>query len=179
MVLLVAAVAVSVAPVARAAGLAGLIAPTSACPGQSRAGAAAAVQLKAMRCLTNYARGARGLAPLGDARALDRAAAHKSADVLACDEFSHEACGREFTYWMQRFGYVPQEGCWSAGENIAWGTGGYATPRAIFSGWVHSPGHLRNLLSPYRQLGIGLRIGTLEGHGGAHVWTQDFGSREC
>ena len=130
-----------------------------------------------MLCLTNYARrrsGLHGLAADGD---LDRSAAHKSDDILRCDSFSHEACGRPFTYWMERTGYLRVRCSWVAGENIAWGTGRFATVRSIFVAWLHSPGHRENILGSYRQIGIGVQVGTLSGYAGAHVWTQDFGSR--
>ena len=116
-----------------------------------------------------------GMAGLVDADDLDRSAAEKSGDILRCDNFSHYACGREFTYWMQRVGYIPAR-CWRAGENIAWGTGDLGTVRSIFRAWIHSPRHLENILGPYSQLGVGLRVGNLEGHSDAHVWTQHFGS---
>jgi uncharacterized protein YkwD len=155
-----------------------LLAPESACPGQGLGNAPAAKQARTMLCLTNYARQRKGLGPLRTAKPLARAAVHKSADILACDEFDHEACGREFTYWMQRFGYIGQ-GCWAAGENIAYGTGPLGTPRSIFRSWLHSTGHRENILGKYTQIGIALRVGTLEGNAGAHVWTQDFGSHAC
>ena len=60
---------------------------------------------------------------------LARAAAQKSADIIGCDEFSHEACGREFTYWMRHFGYLAAA-AGGAAENIAWGTGS-ARDRAL------------------------------------------------
>ncbi|MEZ5076133.1 MAG: CAP domain-containing protein [Solirubrobacterales bacterium] len=167
--LLALAAAPAEAPAAR-----GLLAPAQACPGQSRAGAAVDRQLRAMRCLTNFARRQRGLPPLRRVRALDRAAGRKSADILRCDEFSHEACGREFTYWVQRFGYLRR--CSRVGENIAWGTGRLGTPRSLFSAWLRSPGHRANILRrEYEELGLGLRTGRLEGNGGARVWTQEFG----
>src|SRR4051812_24091621 len=89
----------------------------AACPGQSRGSAPVAAQERTMFCLVNNARRARGLEPLAAIGSLTRAADRKSADILRCDEFSHEACGREFTYWMTHFGY---QGC-TEGENIAWG----------------------------------------------------------
>lgn len=128
-----------------------------------------------MLCLVNHARSARGLEPLVAPQSLTRAADRKSADILRCDEFSHEACGREFTYWMERFGY---NGC-SEGENIAWGRGRLGTPRSIFQAWMHSQGHRENILGRYEDTGLGLRTGALEGYGGAHVWTEEFGSRSC
>lgn len=126
-----------------------------------------------MLCLVNRARQARGLDPLAAPPSLARAADRKSADILRCDEFSHEACGREFTYWIERVGY---RGC-GEGENIAYGSGSYAPPRSIFRMWMRSAGHRENILGAYDDIGIGLRVGTLEGNGGAHVWTQEFGGR--
>jgi uncharacterized protein YkwD len=164
---------------AAAAGRGGsLLAPASACPGQTAPGGSVAIQQRAMRCLTNFARRASGLEPLDRAPSLNRAATHKGADILACEEFSHEACGREFTYWMGRFGYIGA-GCWRAAENIAWGTRNFASPRGIFRSWLGSPGHRENILGPYAQIGIGLRLGRLEGNSGAHVWVQEFGSHAC
>src|SRR5690242_6029521 len=128
-----------------------------------------------MLCLVNRARSGRGLDAFAAPSSLTRAADRKSADIVRCDEFSHEACGREFTYWFDRVGY---RGC-REGENIAYASGSYATPRTIFRLWMNSAGHRRNILGPYREIGIGLRVGTLEGTSAAHVWTQEFGSRDC
>jgi uncharacterized protein YkwD len=147
-------------------------AAAAACAGQGDAAAPATAQERTMLCLVNGARRSRGLELLAAPISLARAAADKSADILRCDEFSHEACGRDFTYWIERAGY---RGC-REGENIAYGSGGYATPRSIFTLWMHSSGHRRNILGPYEDIGIGLRVGALEGTGGTHVWTQEFGS---
>lgn len=170
------AVVLAVAPGAGAQ-RANPIAPSSACPNQTDLSAPVAVQLKAMLCMTNYARAASGLKPLTRSRPLARAAARKSADILRCDEFSHEACGREFTYWIKRFGYL--RGCWSAAENIGFGTGELGTVRSVFVAWMNSPGHRANILGRFREIGIGRRHGTIEGSPGAMVWTQDFGSHVC
>jgi uncharacterized protein YkwD len=91
----------------------------AACSGQGDADASAAAQEKAMLCLVNRVREGRGLAPLSAPSLLARAADRKSADILRCDEFSHEACGREFTYWFDQVGY---RGC-REGENIAYASG--------------------------------------------------------
>lgn len=164
---------VSSAPAAPS--LAALIAPPAACPGASRADVTAARQERQMLCMTNYARRREGLTPLSGSVVLDRSAIHKSADILRCGSFSHEACGRPFTYWMERVGYLPAP-CWRVGENIAWGTGSLGTVRSIFSAWINSPGHRENILGRYRQIGIGLRVGGLDDQAAAHVWTQEFGA---
>ncbi len=152
-----------------------LLAPEAACPGATELDAPVAVQEGAMRCLTDFARRHRGMHGLGDDSELDRSALHKSGDIIRCDSFSHYACGRDFTYWMQRTGYIPAR-CWRAAENIAWGTGSYGSARSIFNAWLHSPGHRENIMGPYGQIGVGLQVGGLSGHGDAHVWVQHFGS---
>jgi uncharacterized protein YkwD len=160
---------------AQARRLSTLVAPVSACADQTDLGDAPGVQERAMLCMTNFARGHDGLGRFGNAADLDHSAIRKTDDILHCDSFSHYACGRQFTFWMQRSGYLAAR-CWRAGENIAWGVGRYATVRSIFVAWLHSPEHRANLLGRYSQIGIALSVGTLEGHRDAHVWTQDFGS---
>ena len=172
---LVAVLLAMLAPSAAAADLERLIAPTAVCADQTDPAAAPAVQEQAMRCMSNYAREHAGAGALAGAADLDRSAGDKSGDILRCDSFSHFACGREFTYWMRRVGYIPAR-CWSAAENIAWGTGERGNVRSIFRAWIHSPGHRENILGPYTQIGVGLEVGTLDNHTDVHVWTQHFGS---
>jgi uncharacterized protein YkwD len=169
--------AACVAPAAGADGLGDLIAPAGACPGQSSASASLSAQAHTMLCMTNYARRQRGLRPMRDSSELDRSAGRKSGDMIRCDEFSHEACHRQFTYWMKQVGFIEEPTCWRAGENIAWGSGRLGSAHSIFAAWINSEGHRENILGPYGQIGIGLRVGTLEGFNGARVWTQHFGAR--
>jgi|SRR5215217_8092617 len=153
-----------------------LIAPPAACPGQEGLGIAPATQEQAMRCMTEFARLRAGLGELGDSEQLDISAAQKSADVLSCDSFSHEACGREFTYWMRQSGYMSTS-CWHVAENLAWGSGEQGTVRAIFRAWMSSAEHRHNILGNYDQLGVSLASGELEGNIGTQLWTEHFGSR--
>jgi uncharacterized protein YkwD len=153
----------------------GSAAHRATCPSQGNAAAPFAVQERAMLCLVNRVRQRRGLEAFESVDSLDRAADHKSADILRCGKFSHEACGRQFTYWITHFGYSFCAGA----ENIAWGSGSLGTPQSIFRSWMHSAGHRRNILGAFEDIGIGLKAGELEGFDGAHVWTQEFGSRDC
>ncbi len=164
-----------IAGTAQARRLSVLVAPTSVCPNQTDLFQSAGVQEQAMRCMTNFARQHAGLGELGNTASLDHSAVRKTDDVIRCDTFSHFACGRQFTYWMKRSGYLAAR-CWRAGENLAWGTGALATVRRIFIAWLHSPEHRANLLGRYSQIGVALSVGNLEGHARAHVWTQEFGS---
>lgn len=153
-----------------------LIAPAAVCPGQESLGAPAAVQEEAMSCMVGFARRQAGLGELADDATLAQSAQDKSLDILNCDSFSHFACGREFTYWMQETGYTSGP-CWRVGENLAWGSDEYGSVRSIFTAWMGSPGHRVNILGDFEETGLNLRVGTLEGLPGARVWAQHFGSR--
>jgi uncharacterized protein YkwD len=157
------------------AGAASLIAPVRACPAQAALGAGAAVQEEAMLCMVNFARLRSGAEPLEATEPLAESAREKAADILACDSFSHEACGRDFAYWIRANGYLAAP-CWRAGENLAWGNGPEGGVRSIFRAWMRSPEHRENVLGDYTQTGIDLRTGELDGIGGTRVWTQHFGS---
>ena len=154
-----------------------LIAPPSACPGQTSLGTPADAQEQAMLCMVNYARAGYGLGTLAENASLDGSAALKSRDIIDCDEFSHFACGREFTHWMAQTGYLSQN-CWRVGENIAWGRGRFGTARSIFLAWMRSDTHRENLLGDYAETGLDLTTGNLEG-GPTRVWTQHFGLIRC
>jgi uncharacterized protein YkwD len=153
------------------------VAPEEICPNQTNLGLSAEEQAAVALCMTNYARAVNGLEPLKTNTQLGRAASQKSIDILGCGEFSHYACGRNFYFWDQKFGYL--RGCWRVAENIAWGTGPFATVRSIFTRWLESTEHHENILGPYKEIGIGLRVGKVEGYEGAAVWTESFGSHQC
>jgi uncharacterized protein YkwD len=45
----------------------------------------------------------------------------------------------------------------SVGQNIGWGTGGYATPASMVAGWMASPPHREIILTgEYRDAGVGV-----------------------
>jgi uncharacterized protein YkwD len=167
-----AAIGAVLAPAAAAAPVPDTAA-AGACPTRAALSASATVQEQAMLCLVNVARRHHGLGELAAVASLARAAERKSADIIRCNGFEHEACGRPFDHWIKRFAY---RGC-AVAENIAWGTGSLGGVPSIFRAWMRSPGHRENILGPYEEVGIGLRVGSLEGNSGAHVWTQDFGAR--
>jgi uncharacterized protein YkwD len=95
--------------------------------------------------------------------------------MVAARFFAHEAGHSTVLSRIKRTGYV--RGNWSLGENIAWGSGGLATPRAIVNGWMHSPGHRANILhGAFRDIGIGIRLGAPgQGLSGGATYVTDFG----
>lgn len=146
-----------------------------ACPTDVNEDAPTGAQLAAMRCMVDRARRHAGLGPLDNSGELSRSAKDKAADILRCKSFSHYACGREFTFWMKRVGYLSTN-CWRVAENIAWATGPRSSPRAIFRTWMRSPEHRANILGHFSQVGVGLRVGSLNGRPGSHVWIGHFGT---
>lgn len=130
-----------------------------------------------MQCLTNYARAQQGLSPLQINATLNAAGQAKLKSDVSCGEFSHTPCGQPFDVVFSS--YVQGATSYEIGENIAWGTGSYGTPREAMNGWVHSAGHRENILTAaYAELGIGYLPGqTFQGYDGATLWSQEFGLR--
>jgi uncharacterized protein YkwD len=173
--LLIAALVAAAAWAAPASAVApaALLAPVSLCPDESDSSAPAAAQERAMLCLVNYARRRAGIAPLRRSTRLMRATALKANDLVRCGQFSHTACGLAFTTRMSQAGYHYG----SAGENIAMGPSSGGSPRAIMLAWLHSTGHLRNLMRRgYRDQGIAMAAGNMPGYPDAHVWVNEFGA---
>lgn len=134
-----------------------------------------AAQENAMLCLIGEARERYGLPPLSPSTTLRESAVEKGGDLLRCNEFSHTACGRGFSYWIQESGYMSAE-CWRVGENLAWGVDEQGTVAAIFRAWMRSETHRKNILGDFEETGIDLRVGQLGGLTGVHLWTQHFGT---
>jgi uncharacterized protein YkwD len=144
---------------------------TSANPSPSNLGQMSA----AILCLLNSERRAKGLAPVRSNRQLRRAARAWANRMVAGRFFAHSAGHSTVKSRIQRTGYI--RGNWSLGENIAWGSGALATPRAIVNGWMHSPGHRANILhGAFRDIGIGIKLGPPgQGLSGGATYVTDFG----
>jgi len=147
----------------------------SGCPTGISLNAPAPAQETAMLCLVAEAREQYGLPPFAPSSPLTQSAVEKGGDLLRCNEFSHTACGREFSFWIRDTGYMSAE-CWRVGENLAWGVHGEGTVASIFRAWMRSPAHRANILGDFEETGIDLRVGPLGGLTGVHIWTQHFGS---
>ncbi len=109
------------------------------------------------------------VAPLTLDVRLQASARDHSADMAAHDYFGHTSLdGRTFDRRIEQAGYA---GAYPWGENVA---AGQPTPEVVVDGWMSSPGHCENIMSPdYRATGVGYarRSGTTYGH----YWTEDFG----
>ena len=118
----------------------------------------------------NSVRAAHGLGPLRSDGTLIRAARSHSNTLMRTDAFTHGS----FAARLAAFGARGPR----FGENLAWGTGSRASASSIVHAWLASPGHRANLLRPgFRRIGIGARVGTFQGHGGATIVTADFAGR--
>jgi uncharacterized protein YkwD len=126
-------------------------------------------------CLLNQERAARGLQPVRLNHRLSVAAKRHSRDMVQRRYFDHTSpSGRTFTARVSAAGYRFR----SLGENIAWGSGSFATPRAIMHAWMESPGHRANILrGKFREIGVGIATGTPVGISGGAVYTTEFGRR--
>lgn len=112
--------------------------------------------------LVNEHRRAAGLGDLSYDWQLSRVARYKSQDMKDNNYFSHTSPTYGSPFQMMRsFGITYR----SAGENIA---KGQATPHAVVTAWMNSPGHRANILnSSFTHIGVGY---VADGR----CWTQMF-----
>ena len=92
------------------------------------------------------------------------------------DFFEHEnPDGLEPHDRLVRAGYDLRATGFSTGETLA--TGDPGTPASMGDGWMHSPGHRKNILRPgFEEIGIGIVPRHHRGGPGA-TYTTTFGGR--
>lgn len=162
------ALLVHAAPAARAAGCSDAHASVGS--------AGTAGQARAIRCLINRARAARGLARLRASGSLGRAARRHSRDMVRRSYFDHVSPGGGSP--LRRARRAGWRGD-TLGEAIACGTGEHATAAATVRGWLRSRPHRRILLSRrLRVIGVGVAAGMPQPRwGGGITVTADVGAR--
>jgi uncharacterized protein YkwD len=167
--------ALLIAPAAASAGnWDSLIAPESACPGQSDPSAPSGAQVRTMLCMHAYARAQAGVPALHVSKQLRASSLRKARDIRHCHQFSHEACGRDPFYWIRRVGF--ERGSWGVGENLALGVGPSDTVRSRMTAWINSDEHRTVLLTPrFDQVGISVVSGRYRRSRGAVIWVSHFG----
>jgi uncharacterized protein YkwD len=132
----------------------------------------------AILCLVNGERQDNGKGAVTANSQLKDASLGHSKDMVENKFFAHESPkGTTLVSRVTPTGYIPSSGEWELGENLAFGTGALATPKAIVQGWMDSPGHRANLLSPdFKDIGIGVVTGVpVEGRSGGATYTTDYG----
>jgi uncharacterized protein YkwD len=120
-----------------------------------------AVTSQSIACLLNAERTSRGLAALRSNRLLARASVAHSSDMVTRRYFEHVTPqGVSVVDRVRAAGYVRSSSGWTVGENIGWGSGTLASPRALVDAWMKSPPHRANILQRrYREVGVGLVMG--------------------
>jgi uncharacterized protein YkwD len=151
-----------------------LLAPESACPGQSDSSLSQAARGQVMVCMYNWARAQEGLPPLVVVKQLRISSTRKARDIRRCQQFSHEACGRNTFYWFRRVGFM--RGSFGAGEILANGPAATWTARETMSEWLASDEHRPVILMPsFNEVGVSEVTGRLQGRTGMAIWVAHFG----
>jgi uncharacterized protein YkwD len=133
----------------------------------------------AILCLHNQIRAEHGLPTLRENRKLRKAALGHSRNMVSKGFFAHTTPkGLTMVDRILRARYVREDQGWSLGENLAWGTGSFATPRGAVQAWMESPGHKANILKrSYREMGVGVVLGVPVSDAAGATYTVDFGVR--
>jgi uncharacterized protein YkwD len=131
-------------------------------------------------CLMNAMRANAGLPALRQQDQLGQASVAHSEDMVSNKYFAHDSLdGRDVVARLKDASYIPKTGSWVIGENLAWGAGALATPKALVNAWMNSPPHRENLLaSDFQEVGMGVVLGTPSKDAASGVTvTTDFGTR--
>jgi uncharacterized protein YkwD len=142
----------------------------------------AATVRHATLCLLNQQRANHGLRKLRESAKLRSAAQGFTWAMVRNDFFDHVSPGGSTLLGRVRStAYMSGARGWALGENIAWGAGSRATPKATVSAWMHSSGHRHNILTGrFDEIGIGVVPGApvdLPDGMNAATYTTDFGTR--
>lgn len=135
----------------------------------------------AVLCLINRERAQNSETPLKPDAHLEAAAEEHAQEMIASNYFDHVSpSGLTPVGRVRSTGYIPGPTAgYVIGENLAWGTLALATPQAIVSAWIASPGHLANILEgQYRDTGVGVTAevpAALAGGASGATYTQEFG----
>src|SRR2546423_5908038 len=137
--------------------------------------APAAVAQRATLCLLNAQRRAHHLRRLHENGRLDLASVRHAQDMSRNNYFAHG----NFVGRIRSAHYLQGARGWTVGENIAWGSLDWATPRSIMRSWMNSPPHRANILNrSFRDIGIGVARGApVSGVSNAATYVTDFGAR--
>jgi uncharacterized protein YkwD len=137
---------------------------------------------RAVKCLLNKQRTKRGLSKLHSSRDLKKTAHSHSAFMRRHNCFDHQCPGEaSIDGRLRNAGYL-KNGLtrWLYGENIAYGTEQYASPKSMVKAWMASSEHRANILNPaFHDIGVGVvwgLPGKRNGRGG--IYTTDFGLRQ-
>jgi uncharacterized protein YkwD len=134
---------------------------------------------RALLCLINDERVARGVPVIHTHKRLSRAARLHSRAMVLQGFFAHVApSGRpDLLARLEATRYVRSEPE-ALAENIGAGTGSLATPASIVEGWMESPPHRANLLdAAFKEIGLGVYPGMAGGSPSGATYTLDFATR--
>jgi uncharacterized protein YkwD len=133
-------------------------------------------------CLMNAERTARGLGRLQAEPLLGRVAASYARQMVRGRFLDHTSPGGStMLARIKTTSYLRDAASWSGGENLAWGSGSLATPRAMVRAWMQSADHRANLLDRhFADVGIGVAVGApiaLDPGELGGTYVTDFGRR--
>ena len=134
----------------------------------------------AILCLHNQIRAENDLPALRENRRLRKAALGHSRHMVKSTYFEHTTPeGVTMVDRILRAKYVREDEGWVLGENLAWGTGSFGTPRGALDRWMASPGHRANILKrSFREMGVGVVLGVpVPDLVGGATYSVDFGVR--
>ena len=125
-------------------------------------------------CLLNDIRRSHGLRPFHVNARLSAASQRHTNAMVDRRFFAHG----DFVGRIRAAHYLSGSRGWTVGENIAWGSWDYASPKETVRGWMKSPPHRANIMNRrFHEIGIGITRGAPANVDRAATYATDFGTR--
>jgi uncharacterized protein YkwD len=136
----------------------------AACAGQSNSKSLKRAQ-RALLCLVNQERAARGLPALRQNRRLSRVARRHAGDLVRFRFVGHNSPARGgLMQRIKRSGWARGRGSWTFGEIMGDGLNRGSSPLRIMRAWMRRPIHSRAILHPrFTNMGVGAVYGRPRG----------------
>jgi uncharacterized protein YkwD len=135
---------------------------------------------KAVLCLHNVERHEQGVRKVHWNHDLSGVARAQARDMVSRHYFDHVSPShKDHMDRIAASGYKPDEGCWSAGENLLFAPAS-TTPRQLLRTWMHSAAHRRNIeRRGWRDFGYGVVAKSPDGDPHGLTAVALFGTRTC
>lgn len=131
----------------------------------------------ATACLVNHERARAGVPALATSPALGGTSGDYAGDMVARRYFGHTPPeGTSLAQRLRPWWDGAEE--WRGGEDLYWSadSASGATARATVHAWMNSASHRENVLAAdFREIGVGVALGTPHGHGSGATYAAHFG----
>jgi len=152
-----------------------LVASAADCPSSRSLKPTRSQRRIALICLVNFARAGVGLPAVRESRTLSSVAHAKARDVVTCNDFEHDACGKPPFVYVDTSGFRYR----LVGENLYYSQRPVGSAHDAFVAWLRSPSHRRVMfLRGFSHAGTAVvKLDQLSGTSQVELWVLELAQK--